>query len=147
MYTKTVNVDLAVDLAMLPAHLADRLRRINARTVEVDQNRILFTGGLFGSGGNRWGVLIPFGFGDLTVDSNTRQLRYRLSFRQLVVVATIMVGILAGFGYVIHSSAWLISAAIAWVWLVGLNLFIGLPRFNKFVHSAIDTAPRNSTET
>lgn len=53
MYTKTVNVDFAVDLAMLPAHLADRLRRINARTVEVDQNRISFTGGLFGSGGSR----------------------------------------------------------------------------------------------
>jgi hypothetical protein len=145
MYTKTVPFDSSVDLAMLPAHLADRLRQINARTVEADQNRVSFTGGLFGSGGNRWDVLIPFGFGDLTVDSNTRELRYSLSFRQLVVVATIMVGILVGFTcYAFHSSAGLISAPIWWIWLVGLNLFIGLPRFKKFVHSAIETASRTS---
>src|SRR2546426_1750981 len=145
MYARTVNFDSAVDLAMLPTHLADRLRQINARTVEVDQNRVSFSGGLFGSGGNRWDVLIPFGFGDLTVDSNTRQLRYRLSFRQLVVVSTIMVGILAGVGrYVFHSSAGLISALIWWVWLVGLNLFIGLPRFKKFINSALETAPRTN---
>jgi hypothetical protein len=145
MYTKTVNFDSAIDVAMLPTHLADRLRQINARKVQVNQNRVSFAGGLFGPGGNRWDVLIPFGFGDLTVDSNTRQLRYRLSFRQLIVVATIMVGILTGFTcYAFHSLAGLISAPIWWIWLVGLNLFIGLPRFKKFVHSTIETAPRTN---
>src|SRR2546422_3984331 len=106
MYARTVNFDSAVDLAMLPTHLADRLRQINARTVEVDQNRVSFSGGLFGSCGNRWDVLIPFGVGDLAVDSNTRQLRDRLSFRQLVVVSTIMCRIFAGVGpHVFYSSA------------------------------------------
>src|SRR5260370_14723797 len=30
-----------------------------------------------------------------------------------------------------------------WVWLVGANLAIGLPRFRSFVRDAITTAPRH----
>jgi hypothetical protein len=145
MYTKTLNVDSTVDLAKPPAHLAVRLQQIKAGTVEVNQNHVSFTGGLFGSGRNRWDILIPFGFGDLTVESNTRQLKYRLSFRQLFVAGTIMVGILTGFFYFAwHSLGGLLAAPIWWIWLVGLNLLIGLPRFEKFVHSAVETAPRTN---
>jgi hypothetical protein len=76
-----------------------RSRQIKARTVEVNQNHVSFSGGLFGLERNRWDILIPFGFGDLTVESETRQLTYRLSFRQLFAAGTIMVGILTGFTY------------------------------------------------
>lgn len=145
MYKKTLNVDSDVDFSRLPAHLGACLQEINAGTVGVDQNRVSFTGGLFGSGRNRWDILIPFGFGDLTVKSDTRQLTYRLSFRQLFVTGTIMVGILTGFSYFAgHSLAGLASAPIWWIWLVGLNLFIGLPRFERFVSTAIETAPRTN---
>src|SRR5713226_3498439 len=96
MYTRTVNFDGDVDLATLPAHLANCLRRLDAREVEVDQNRVSFTGGMFRFVSN-WNVLVPFGFGDLTVDSSARHIRYRLSFRQLVIFATAGVGIMAGF--------------------------------------------------
>jgi hypothetical protein len=114
-------------LSRQPAHLAARLQQTKAATVEVNQNHVSFTGGLFGSGRNRWDILIPFGFGDLTVASDTRQLTYRLSFRELFVAGTIMVGILTGFSYFAwHSLAGLLAAPIWWIWLVGLNLFIGL---------------------
>jgi hypothetical protein len=130
-------------LEKLPAHLAVRLQQIKTRTVEVNQNFVSFTGGLFGLERNRWDILIPFGFGDFTVETDTRQLRYRLSFHQLFVAGTIMVGILTGFSYFAwHSLAGLLAAPVWWFWLVGVNLLIGLPRFDKFVHSAIETAPR-----
>jgi hypothetical protein len=63
MYTKRLNIDSAVDLAKLPAHLAVHLQQIKARMVEVNQNHISFTGGLFGPGRNRWDILIPSGLG------------------------------------------------------------------------------------
>jgi hypothetical protein len=145
VYKKTLNVDSGVDLSRLPAYLAVRLQEINAGTVEVNQNHVSFTGGLFGSGRNRWDILIPFGFGDLTVKSDTRQLTYRLSFRQLFVAGTIIVAILTGFSYFVgHSLAGLVAAPIWWIWIVGLNLFIGLPRFEKFVSTAVETAPRTN---
>lgn len=144
MYTKTVPFSRDVDVTMLPAHLADRLRCINAHRVEVSQNHIRFAGGILGSR-NKWDILLPFGFGDFTVNSDTHQLRYRLSFRELVVSATLLVGIVIGFGrYVLHSPVGLLAAGIAWAWLVGLSLFIGIPRFKNFVDEAIKTAPRSN---
>jgi hypothetical protein len=142
MYTRAVSLASEVDQEMLPAHLADCLRRINARTVKIDKNLISFTGGIFGEG-SRWDILIPFGFGDLTIQSNPRQLRYRLSFRQLFIGATVMVAFIVGLTcFKFHWSDGLIAGIIGWVWLVGLNLFIGLPRFKKFLQGAIETAPR-----
>jgi len=56
-----------------------------------------------------------------------------------------MVGILTGFTYFAwHSLAGLLAAPIWWIWLVGGNVLIGLPRFEKFVSSAIETAPRTN---
>ena len=142
MYTKTVNFDGNVDLATLPAHLADCLRRLDARVVAVDQNRVSFTGGLFRLVSN-WNLLVPFGFGDLTIDSSARSITYRLSFRQLVIAVTVMVGIMAGFiSFASRSWPGLAFIPVMWIWLVGGNLAIGIPRFEKFVRRTIETSPR-----
>jgi hypothetical protein len=56
-----------------------------------------------------------------------------------------MVGILTGFTYFAwHSWAGLLAAPVWWIWLIGGKVLIGLPRFEKFVSSAIETAPRRS---
>jgi|HubBroStandDraft_6_1064221.scaffolds.fasta_scaffold774813_1 hypothetical protein len=144
MYTKTVSFTGEIDQGMLAAHLAECLRQINARTVRIDREFVSFTGGIFGDG-SKWDVLIPFGFGDLTIDSNSHQLRYRLSFRQLFAVTAVLAAIIVALtSYWSRWSDGLIVGIIGWVWLVGLSLFIGLPRFKKFVHGAIDTAPRTT---
>jgi hypothetical protein len=67
MYTKTIKLDSGLDMTAFPTHLRDQLRRIKARTAEVHQNCVSFTGGPLGFEGNRWDILVPFGFGDLTV--------------------------------------------------------------------------------
>ena len=40
MYTKALNIESAVDLSKLAAHLAVRLQQIKAGTVEVNQNHV-----------------------------------------------------------------------------------------------------------
>jgi hypothetical protein len=146
MYTRTINIASEVDAKMLSAHLANSLRQINARTVNVEGNSVLFTGGVFGDG-SKWDVLVPFGFGDLTIDSSSRQLRYHLSLRQLVIVTAVLAAFVFVVGLSFYDFRWsdgLIAGIIGWVWLAGLSLLIGLQRFQKFILGAIDTAPRTS---
>jgi hypothetical protein len=142
MYTRAIGFDRDVDVAMLPAHVAAALRHLNARAVEVNQNRVSFTGGIFRLVSN-WNVLVPFGFGDLTVDSDARHIRYRVSFRQVVIGATVMVGIIAGFIWY-ESRSWqgLLFIAIGWMWIVGGNRALGISRFEHYLHRVIETAPR-----
>jgi len=142
MYTRVISFAGDVDVAMLPAHIADGLRHLDARAVEVNQNHVSFTGGIFRSVGN-WNVLVPFGFGELAVDSDARHVRYRVSFRQLVIGATVMVGIMGGFiWYESHSWQGLLFAGIGWMWIVGGNFALGISRFESFLRRVIVTAPR-----
>jgi len=69
-------------------------------------------------------------------------VRYRLSFRQLIVTVNIMLGIMAG-------EAWfdtrdpivLLLLPVGWSWLIGGNLAIGIPRFRRFLRNSIDSVP------
>jgi hypothetical protein len=126
----------------LPTHLANCLRRVEARQVATEANRISFKGGVFRLVGN-WNVLCPFGFGDLTVDANTRQIQYRLSFRQLFFVATALTGFL-GICASFELRSWpaVPFIPLIWAWLFGGNLILGIPRFEAFLRGAIETAPR-----
>jgi hypothetical protein len=141
-YTSTVNFEGDVDSALLPAHLADCLRRVDGRDVTVEQNRVSFTSGLFRLVSN-WNVLVPFGFGDLMVDAAAGRVRYRLSYRQLVIFATVMTGVMAVFvSFESRTWAGLVFIPFMYGWLVGANLAIGIPRFDGFLRRAIETAPR-----
>ncbi|MHC4503361.1 MAG: hypothetical protein ACYTFI_08660, partial [Planctomycetota bacterium] len=94
MYTGTVHVDEDVQPSALMPHLAACLRRVRARHVTVDGNRITFKGGVFRFVTN-WNVLVPFGTGELEFLPATREVRYRLSLAQLIIVVTVLVGSLA----------------------------------------------------
>ena len=142
MYTRRLNFGDQVDMAVLPTHLANCLRGVEARAVKIEANRVRFRGGVFRVVSN-WNVLCPFGFGDLTVHTNLHQVEYRLSVRELVLVGTTMTLSLTAF-MLIESRSWHILAAIPffWLWLVGANLAIGFNRFKSFLQHAIETAPR-----
>jgi hypothetical protein len=138
-----------VDPTSLLNHLAECLWKVAASTVEIQGNRVLFTRRMLRLVSN-WNVLVPFERGDLTVDADTREVRYCVSIRELVlwvtgmlVVATIII---------LKSSAWqaLLFVPLMWLWLVGGNLSLGIFRFKRFVARAIRTAPHgalNSTWT
>ena|SRR5579864_9143373 len=147
--TGTLAFDRAVDSALLPAHLARCLRSVNASTVEIIGNRVTFTAGIFRLVSN-WNVLVPFGSGDLTVDADACKVRYTLNCSQLVVVATLMIVfgaaiLLASVSDSGGKTLWLLPVMpFMWLWLVGGNLAIGIPRFKSLVTRAVATAPRKA---
>lgn len=95
MHKGRLKFDENVDSAALAAHLVDSVRRADARNIKIDQNRVSFTAGIFHLLSYS-SFLVQIGFGDLTVGSAARQIEYRLSFRQLLLGATISAGFLAG---------------------------------------------------
>lgn len=146
----TVNFDPEVDPSLLPSHLASCLSSVDANAVEVRGNRVTFEGGMFRFVMN-WNVLVPFGFGDLTVGSETHEVRYCLSYRQLVISSTIPLGIAAAFVFLSHGfrgmSRWTIFLPVLWFFVTCVNLIVGISRFEGFLERCVATAPRTSRRT
>jgi hypothetical protein len=132
-----------LDPSALPAYFAEVLLKVDAREVRAYWDRVEFKGGMFRLVSS-WNVLVPFGSGTVTIHPDIRQVRYRLSYLQLVFVATIAAGIMSLF--VLSSVGWqpLLVIPIVWLWLVGGNLIIGVPRFERFIRRAL--ADRSSAE-
>jgi hypothetical protein len=147
MYVRAIDFNEEVDSATLASHLANCLRRVQARSVIIEGNCVTFTGGMLRFVSN-WNVLAPFGYGDLTIDSSTHQVQYRISLRQLIVFGTAACGFAFMFMLFARAQPWqlLTFLPLGWVWLVGGNLAIGIPRFNKFIRHAITTAPRRDAK-
>jgi hypothetical protein len=147
--TGAVPLDQGVDSDSLPAHLARCLRSVDASTVEIIGSRVTFTAGIFRLVSN-WNILVGFGSGDLTVDSDACKVRYTLNCWQLVIVATVMIvfGAVILLASVSDSGGKTLSLLpvlpFMWLWLVGGNLAIGIPRFKSFVTRAVATAPRKA---
>jgi hypothetical protein len=139
--TGTLRFDREVDLAVLPEHLAVCLRSLKASTVETTYNRVTFTAGVFRMVGN-WNVLVPFGSGDLFVDTATCEVRYSLNCRLLIALATLGIAVIGAFMWSSGPGAPLWLLPFAWLWLVGGNLAFGVPRFRGFLVRSLASAPR-----
>ena len=138
----TLDFDDGVDKSALLAHLAKHLQEVKAREVTISCDRCTFGGGFF-RGVNNWNILIPFGRGELIVNGTKHAVRYRLSVRQLVYTATIMIAFVSmeSWSDIRHDPAILFLLAIGWFLLIGGNLMVGLPRFRRFLRDAVDTVP------
>ncbi|MHC4520897.1 MAG: hypothetical protein ACYTAS_20085 [Planctomycetota bacterium] len=126
----------------LPTHLAECLRRAGAWEVDVDDNRVIFKGSSIGTIGD---VLVPFGCGELEVDSVVREVRYRLRVAHLVVFATVAVCGMAAILLSVRFPSRIIMISfllVAWMWVVGGGILLGVPRFNAFLHRSISSAPK-----
>ena len=141
-YTGTLEFDAGVDTTALIVHLADYLRKLEARDIRISQASVSFRGGLFRAVSN-WNILIPFGYGKLIVDETAHQVRYGLSFRQLICVVTTMLALacLIEWSVATFDSVVPLVLGIGWLWLVGGNLMLGIPRFRRFLRGAIDSLP------
>jgi len=149
MHTGTIDVDEDVQPSALMPHLAECLRRVKARHIAVNGNRIVFNGGFFRLVSN-WNVLGPFGSGELEFLPATRQVRYRLSVAQLIVVTTALVGLLAVLMFC-HSEPppvgfIALALGLMWVFFVGGNFLIGITRFKSFLGESVSTAPEGLDE-
>src|ERR1700685_2514732 len=77
MTTGTVDFGKEVDSSLLAAHIAARLRGVDANDVDARPNSVTFKAGVFRFVTN-WNILVSFGFGDLVVDPQTHEIHYRL---------------------------------------------------------------------
>jgi len=119
-----------IDPSLLPAHLAECLRSVDADAVEITNNRVTFEGGVFRFVTN-WNVLVPFGFGDVIVDSEARAVPYgrplgmphiglwRCPWAPKVILTLLLFVSVAGF----------------------INLTIRISNFERFLRRSIATAP------
>jgi hypothetical protein len=145
--TGAVDFGKEIDSSTLAAHVAARLRDVNANDVEVRPNRVTFKGGFFRFVTN-WNILVSFGFGDLVVDPDTHEIRYRLSYRQLVIYSAIIFGVMCVFllsfsgAHGMISGIWTMLGLLLMGFCIGfLNVTIGVWRFERFLSRAIATAP------
>ncbi len=148
--TGAVDFDEEVNSSLLPSHLAGCLRSVDADAVEVADNLVTFRGGIFRVVTN-WNVLVPFGFGDLTVDSEAREIRYRLSYRQLAIFSTAIVGIVAAlvltFSSFRRSYGAILALSLMWFVAAFVRAALGASRFQRLISRAVATAPRISAHS
>jgi hypothetical protein len=145
MLTISGSLDFAdgVDAADLLSHLADFLRAVDGRDVAIAGDMVSFRGGFFRSWDDyREGNLLnPFGHGDLTVDSARRQVRYRLSVRQLVAINTVIWGFVAIKMLQTPEAPAPIGPVVVWIVVVGGSALHGLFRLRAFLRKVLDAAP------
>ena len=141
----TVRFTREVDSSLLPGHFATLLRSVDARGVKLDNNQVEFKGGVFRLV-HSWNVLNPFGFGTLKIDAQSLQICYRLNYGQFVLFATALLALMSLF--ILSSIGWryLFILPVAWLWLVGGNLIIGISRFEGFIGRALLSAPKRRPE-
>jgi hypothetical protein len=148
MTTGAVEFSKEIDACLLAAHLAVRLRDVDANEVDVRNNRVKFRGGVFRFVTN-WNILVNFGFGDLAVDSDACEIHYRLSYRQLVIISAIMFVVMCIFLLTFSGTKGIISGTwtilgllLMWFCVAFINVNIGVWRFERFLGRALATAPR-----
>lgn len=143
MISGCIPLDLITDLARLPAHLATCLQGVSARSVQITGHQVSLKGGILRMVDN-WNLLVPFGSGAVSVDPIHRRLCYQLDARQLLVFASALPVLLVFVAVANGGSAeMLLAALVIWLWLVGGNLLIGIPRFRRFLRKTLTSAPAN----
>ena len=140
----TVGFKPDVDPSSLPLHLAAWLNNVHAKEVEVCGNRVTFKRIRMSS--SRSGA--SFGLGDLTVSTESREVRYCLSYKRLVISSIIAFGIAATFLFVspgfagFRSSKWVIFFPILWFFVTCVNFVTGISKFEGFLERCVASAPR-----
>lgn len=135
---------------LVKANLADGLRdrlldtfrqeldRLSPRKLDVSGDTVSFRGGVFRLV-TSWNLLGPIGRGEIVVapTDDGLSVRYRISFRELITLVTIMILIMM---VMIFSSEGMeafpivpVALSFGWVFAVGGNIAICIPRFNSFV--------------
>lgn len=147
MLAPRVSIDEALGLlhAALDGRGAAALRRDGPSIQFRGGLGIRSRGGLFSSAFSNWNVLMPITSGVLEIAPAPGGVRvgYRVTFWQLVAVATPMVGFLAYFagGEPGPPGGGLTLFAIAWSWLVGGNVLIARVRFPAFLRRTLADRP------
>ena len=144
-----VPLDGPIDPAILQAHLLDNMRNIEARDIRTKGSCIEFTGGYFRLVTN-WNILVPFGFGVLTVDFERRQVAYRLSYRQMAIFnVVIVVAMEMFFGVLLKapSIGFLLALPFMLLFAGFISVVTGRARFERFLRRVVTSCPLSVTSS
>lgn len=116
------------------------LRAAQASSLKRTRLRITFRAGLFRLVPS-WNVLSPIGEGEIELDGDpARELRYRLSFVQILVFSTVVTLVLGSFLLWVQP-VWAIALFVVpawWIWIFGGNYLIAKARVPAFIRRAIE---------
>jgi hypothetical protein len=138
MYRRTIRILASYssnDFSCLAKEIIESLEREKAKNVETTNNRITFTGGVFRPVSN-WNVLVPITPGEIEIDGERHCIYYNIRFSQLIIIGSFMVAFIVA-AFAVSSGApktvLILGLPFIWFWLVGMNLIIDIPRFNRFI--------------
>lgn len=132
----TVSFDDEFEGPAATRHLVECLHAKRARFVHVHQNRIQFGGGFFRMVSS-WNVLLQFYTGDIVVDAPAREVRYRVSITQLLLICTVLIVFMGVFLFAVDGGKMIWVLPVMWLWIVGGNLVFGLVGFRSFLRKSV----------
>lgn len=119
-----------------------KLELAKARRITIVGDSLTFTGGFFriASGMN---ILGPVGRGRIGIQARdgTVVIQFRVSFIQLIIVSTMLVALMASViaSWGTEGPSWGFYVFL-WLWLVGGNIVIFIPRFRGFIRRGMREA-------
>jgi hypothetical protein len=117
---------------------SDELKKVKARNVEIQGDRISFNGGMFRAVSN-WNILTQIDYGYLEIKEAEDEfiITYFISFGVLFICACALVVCLGGILFIQNTplslAGWLALLVLAWLWLFGVNWLVAIARFPPFV--------------
>lgn len=122
-------------LPEIEAAVKDALLEAKAKQLSVKPGEICFRGGMFRLvNGHNQLLAISSGKILFTRQGDFVLIRYRISFMQMLVLVTAMVGLV--FGYFAHAPHEFL--VFGWLWIFGGNYFSTLYRFPRFLRAAAE---------
>ncbi len=119
-----------------------KLESVKARNIEIAENSLTFTGGIFRLVSN-WNLLGPIDHGTIEIVASDQVItvRFRISFVQLIIVSTMLTTLMA----LVIASRFRGEPPLGfyiflWFWFVGGNMAISIPRFRGFVKRCVKEA-------
>ena len=145
MYRKRIKIqtpDPSRNFSFLANEIIEALKEARVKDVQITDTRITFSTGVYRSVLTWWSDLAPITRGEIQIYAEDHCIRYSLSFSQVIIVASLMV---AAMGTAMIAAGapvpmCFVFLPIMWLWLVGMNLIIGIARFRNFIKRAIGHA-------
>jgi hypothetical protein len=136
----SIPIPLEADLRSLPSHIAVCLRATGAREVTIVGDSVEFR-----NGGplqvSRWNVLNAFSRGVFSINSEGCSLEYALSCRGTIIEVTIFLSVFSAILFLLKLWQGFVMVPVFWVFIVGTNFWVGIPRFRTFAERVIANAP------
>ena len=125
-----------MSIADLPQQLARGLRDVRGRNIIVSGDTVGFLGNVFQF---NWNVLATVTRGEIRFDRNAGLLHYCLSFTEVIVLSTLVVGIMGWCAATngVPGVAIIVGLPLIWLCFVGMNILIGVLRFDHFLRRCL----------